>query len=170
MTSSSEPNPVQAVVGAGVVLIGIGLAVGALSVPSAAGYGGVGPNFLPWACAAALFVCGVLIVREARTGGVRAMDPPAGSRQVYWPAFLWVCAGMLANAALITTIGFILSCTLCYFLAVQGLRLAGGQPMLQPGTMVTDVLTGAVISAPVFWTFTQFLAINLPGLTRTGWL
>jgi len=27
-----------------------------------------------------------------------------------------------------------------------------------------------MISAPVYWTFTQFLAINLPGLTQTGWL
>jgi putative tricarboxylic transport membrane protein len=26
------------------------------------------------------------------------------------------------------------------------------------------------ISAPVFWMFTQFLAINLPGLTGTGWI
>jgi putative tricarboxylic transport membrane protein len=33
-----------------------------------------------------------------------------------------------------------------------------------------DLVTGLAISAPVFWTFTQFLAINLPGLTATGWL
>ena len=31
-------------------------------------------------------------------------------------------------------------------------------------------VTGLCISAPVFWIFTQFLAINLPGLTGTGWL
>jgi len=48
-----------------------------------------------------------------------------------------VSAGLLLNAALITTLGFILSCTLCYLLA---------------------------------WMFTQFLAINLPGLTNTGWI
>jgi len=33
-----------------------------------------------------------------------------------------------------------------------------------------DVATGLAIAAPVFWLFTQFLAINLPGLTATGWL
>jgi putative tricarboxylic transport membrane protein len=32
------------------------------------------------------------------------------------------------------------------------------------------VLVGLAIAAPVFWMFTQFLAINLPGLTETGWL
>lgn len=170
MTNSPESRKAQTAVGVGVLLIGLGLGVGAVSVPSASGYGGVGPNFLPWVCAVALSVCGILIVREARTGGFRAMDEPSGSRQAYWPAFLWVCAGMLANAALITTIGFILSCTLCYLLAVQGLRLAAGQPVLQPGIVALDVFTGAAISAPVFWTFTKFLAINLPGLTRTGWL
>jgi putative tricarboxylic transport membrane protein len=27
-----------------------------------------------------------------------------------------------------------------------------------------------VLSAPVYWMFTKFLAINLPGLTNTGWI
>jgi putative tricarboxylic transport membrane protein len=82
-----------------------------------------------------------------------------------------VSAGLLANAALIGTVGFIISCTLCYVLAVQGLRRASRQPQAgNAGTWAKDVFTGAAISAPVFWAFTQFLAINLPGLTETGWL
>jgi putative tricarboxylic transport membrane protein len=153
-----------------VVLIALGLAAGAVSIPSAAGYGGIGPNFLPWLIAAVLAICGVMIIREARTGGFRSMEPPSGSEHGYWPGFAWVSAGLLANAALITTIGFIFSCTLCYLLAVQGLRRAAGQASLQPGTLAVDLGTGLAISAPVFWTFTQFLAINLPGLTGTGWL
>ncbi|PZQ73744.1 MAG: tripartite tricarboxylate transporter TctB, partial [Variovorax paradoxus] len=32
------------------------------------------------------------------------------------------------------------------------------------------LLVGLAISAPVFWAFTKFLAINLPGLTATGWI
>jgi putative tricarboxylic transport membrane protein len=77
---------------------------------------------------------------------------------------------LLVNAALITTIGFILSCTLCYVLAVQGLRRAAGQAAGQPRTLLADLVAGVVLSAPVFWTFTQFLAINLPGLTSSGWI
>ena len=39
----------------------------------------------------------------------------------------------------------------------------------------TDESSSALVAvnanaAPVFWLFTQFLAINLPGLTNTGWL
>jgi putative tricarboxylic transport membrane protein len=27
-----------------------------------------------------------------------------------------------------------------------------------------------LIAAPVYWLFTQLLAVNLPGLTASGWL
>ncbi|KQM80125.1 tripartite tricarboxylate transporter TctB family protein [Xylophilus sp. Leaf220] len=165
----ASPWP-QTLVGVGVLLTGLGLGFGATGISSDAGYGGVGPNFLPWVVAIALTLCGGFIVWEARSGGFRAMDAPSGAEQAHWSAFVWVSAGLLLNAGLITHIGFILSCTLCYLLAVQGLRRAAGQPAAaQPKTWVADALTGFAISAPVFWAFTQFLAINLPGLTATGW-
>ena len=171
MKQANSPFALQTLVGAGVLLIGAGLAFGALSIPSEAGYAGVGPNFLPWLVAAVLALCGVLIVREALTGGFRELEQEAeGSPAPYWPGFIWVSAGLLANAALITTIGVILSCTLCFMLAVQGLRRASGQNAMQPAVLVKDLITGFLIAAPVFWMFTQFLAINLPGLTTTGWL
>jgi putative tricarboxylic transport membrane protein len=172
MTTPQEGRHVlpQTLVGAGIVLVGAALAVGALGIPSAAGYGGVGPNFLPWAIAIVLVLCGILIVREARTGGFRELDAPSGAQHGWWPGFAWVTAGLLANAALITTIGFILSCTLCYVLAVQGLRRAQGQRAGAARVVAIDVFTGLAIAAPVYWMFTQFLAINLPGLTSTGWL
>ena len=76
-------------------LTGLGLAVGALTIPGEAGYGGVGPNFLPWLVAGVLLVCGVLIVREALTGGFRDMGSPrapmrpgpgwSGCRPGCWP-------------------------------------------------------------------------------------
>jgi putative tricarboxylic transport membrane protein len=169
MTQASSRRTVQTLVGALVALTGIALGAGALKIPGAAGYSGVGPNFLPWLVAVVLLVCGVLIVREARTGGFRDMEPPSGADRAWWPGLVWVTAGLLANAALITTIGFILSCTLCYLLAVQGLRRAQDQS-IAPRTLAVDVFSGLVIAAPVFWMFTKFLAINLPGLTRTGWI
>ena len=170
MTQPTSPSMAQTAVGAGVVLIGLALAAGAINIPSAAGYGGIGPNFLPWAISAVLALCGLMLIVEARTTGFRELEPPTGAARGYWPGFAWVTAGLLANAALITTIGFILSCTLCYLLAVQGLRRAAGEDAGHPRVLGIDVVTGLAISAPVFWTFTQFLAINLPGLTATGWL
>ncbi|RZL86486.1 MAG: tripartite tricarboxylate transporter TctB family protein [Variovorax sp.] len=173
LESESPPPAVwpQTLVGIGVLVTGLALAFGSLSISSEAGYGGVGPNFLPWLVSIALIVCGVWIIWEARTGGFRDMDAPSGAVHPYWAGFAWVTAGLLLNAALITTIGFIFSCTLCYLLAVQGLRRANGQAGANSArTWIIDIVTGLLISAPVFWMFTQFLAINLPGLTGTGWL
>ena len=170
MTQQQHPSKLQALIGAGVLLIGLGLAAGAVSIPSAAGYGGVGPNFLPWLVAVSLVACGTFLVWEARTGGFREMDALTCASVAYWPGFAWVSAGLLANAALITTVGFIVSCTLCFALAVQGLRGAEGKASLRPAQLVKDIGIGIAIAAPVYWMFTQFLAINLPGLTSTGWL
>ena len=161
----------EVLVSAAIIAVGAAMAWGAVGIPSEAGYGGVGANFLPWVVALALVVCGAVLLREALTGGYRAMEEAPGDGQPDWRGFAWVSAGLLLNAALITTLGFILSCTLCYVLAVQGLRRAAGQPRAgAPRTWAVDLLTGALIAAPVFWAFTQLLAINLPGLTRTGWL
>ena len=162
----------QTLVGGGVVLLGLGLGVGAVGIPSTVGYAGVGPNFLPWLVSVALLLCGGFMVYEARTGGFRDMEDGAAAdgEKPYWPGFVWMSAGLLANAALITTLGFILSCTLCFVMAARGLRNAAGQPGLGVKSWVNDAVTGLLIAAPVYWMFTKFLAINLPGLTQSGWL
>ena len=171
MTMTKQPDSlVQTLIGAGVALTGLALAAGALDLSSNAGYGGVGPIFLPWLVALALMVCGAFITWEARSGDFRSMDLPSGAAQAYWPGFAWLSAGLLANAALITTIGFIFSCTLCFVLAVQGLRGAEGKASRGPAGWLKDASIGLAISAPVYWMFTKFLAINLPGITSTGWL
>ena len=170
--AGSIPSPRwQAAVGAAVVLVAAGMAWGALQIPGDAGYGGVGPNFLPWLCAAVLALCGLLLVREALSGGYHQAADPGGEPRAALAPFAWVTAGLLLNAALIETLGFIIGCTLCYALAVQGLRRANGQQgLLAPRALAVDLGTGLAIAAPVFWLFTQFLAISLPGLTSTGWL
>ena len=160
----------ESAVGAGVLALGGFLAAGAVEISGEAGYGGVGPNFLPWLIAGFLLVCGVLLLWEARSGGFRAIDEPEGAAEGHWQGFAWVSAGLLANAALITTLGFVLSCGLCFALAVRGLRIAEGKAGGGAKRSVTDLLTGVAISAPVFWMFTKLLAINLPGLTASGWL
>ena len=63
-----------------------------------------------------------------------------------------------------------LSCALCFVLAVRGLRLSEGKAAGSPRQTVVDAVTGLLIAAPVYWLFTRLLAINLPGLTGTGWI
>jgi putative tricarboxylic transport membrane protein len=157
-------------VGAGVLALGALIAAGATQISSDAGYGGVGPNFLPWVVGGLLAVCGAFLVWEALTGGFRQLEEASGAERGHWPGFVWVSVGLLVNAALITTLGFILSCTLCFVLAVRGLRSSEGRLDLSLRALVVDALIGMAIAAPVFWMFTKFLAINLPGLTDTGWI
>ncbi|WP_066271860.1 tripartite tricarboxylate transporter TctB family protein [Hydrogenophaga palleronii] len=170
--TSPTPNhrPGQLAMGIGALLVAAVLAIGALSIPSDAGYAGVGPNFLPWVVSAALAVCGVLLIREVLTGGYRQMPEPSGAARGDWRALAWVSAGVLLNAALITTIGFILSCSLCFVLAVRGLRMSEGKPAGGLPQTVKDAVTGILIAAPVYWLFTKVLAVNLPGITASGWI
>lgn len=172
-TEDTDPRNasfLQALVGLGVVGIALGMGVGALSIPSAAGYAGVGPNFLPWLVTIGLLVCGIFMLYHARTGGFRHMEEGQPGPAPYWPGFIWMSAGLLANAALITTIGFIFSCAISFVLASRGLRNAEGQSSQGLKSWLTDLVVGLLIAAPVYWMFTQFLAINLPGLTQSGWL
>jgi putative tricarboxylic transport membrane protein len=166
-----RPVPVlqQTLVGAGVLVVATLLAAGATQISSEAGYSGVGPNFLPWLVAAALAACGVWILWEARTGGFRNAEEPSGAEHGDWIGFAWVSAGLITNALLITRIGFVFSCTACFVLAARGLRLCEGKPA-GPAVLARDALVGLAIAAPVYWMFTKLLAINLPGLTATGWL
>jgi putative tricarboxylic transport membrane protein len=160
----------QALVGAGTAVLGLAMMAGAVMIPGEAGYGGVGPNFLPWVVSVALTLCGALLLAEALRGGFRRMEEPSGAERGHWPGFAWVSAGLLANAALITTLGFILGCTLCFLLAVRGFKSAEGRLDWNLAALLKDALIGFAIAAPVYWMFTKLLAINLPGLTSTGWI
>ena len=160
----------QTLIGAGSLLLAGLLAWGARDISSVAGYAGVGPNFLPWVVAGVLALCGAWLIYEAHSGGWRQMDEPSGAAQGDWVALAWVAAGIAANAALLTNIGFILSCTVCFMLAVRGLRGSEGKPHGGARAGVLDFVTGFLIAAPAYWLFTKVLGINLPGLTATGWL
>ena len=170
MSGQSSVVRHQSLVGIGALLVGAVMAYGATFISSEAGYAGVGPNALPWLVAVVLLVCGCWLIWEARTGGYREMEAPSGAAQGDWRAVSWVVTGIVANASLITVIGFILACSLCFALAVRGLRIAEGRAGGGLRQSLIDAITGLLIAAPVFWMFTKLLAINLPGLTGSGWL
>ena len=68
MIEMHEPAPRhagQVAIGLGALGVAAVLAVGAWNIPSAAGYSGVGPDFLPWVMSAAMAVCGTLLVWQA---------------------------------------------------------------------------------------------------------
>ncbi len=170
MSHSSRSQRHQALIGAAVLVVGALMAWGASGLPEGVGYSGVGPAVLPWFVAGVLLLCGALLLAHALRGGYRHLELGSGAERGDWPALAWVSAGILANAALVTTLGFVLSCALCFTLAVRGLRIAERKPAGSARQTLVDALTGLAIAAPAFWLFTKLLAINLPGLTATGWI
>ncbi|MED5619187.1 tripartite tricarboxylate transporter TctB family protein [Ideonella sp. BN130291] len=159
----------QKLLGVGALVIAGVLAAGAAQIHGAAGYSGVGPGFVPWVVAGAMALCGVLLLVQAFSGGLRDLPAPP-AMPPYWRGMAWVTAGLLLNAALITYVGFIPSCALLFALAARGFRLSMDQPVRGVTSLLRDAAIGVAISAPVFWLFTKLLGLNLPGLTHTGWL
>jgi len=167
---SSRSVPAQALIGAGALVLGGLLAWGASGLPPVVGYSGVGPAVLPWFVSLVLMGCGVTLLWQALRGGYAVLEQGSGAARGDWHAMAWVSAGVLSNAALMTRLGFVLSCALCFALAVRGLRLSEGRAGGGFVQLLLDLLTGMAIAAPAFWLFTKVLAINLPGVTATGWI
>jgi putative tricarboxylic transport membrane protein len=174
MFSSASKKTVETALGAVFCLVGGGFAYGALDISSDAGYGGVGPNFLPWVVAIALSVCGLGLIWQGLTTGYLERDEPEGAMQGDWIGFAWVSAALLANAVLIQNLGFVLSCTLCFVLAVRGFHYSQGKRSADIQTALKTIalsaFIGLCIAAPVYWMFGMLLGIQLPALTSTGWI
>lgn len=161
-------NKQHTAVGMGGLVLSFILMIGAVHIDGNAGYAGIGPNFLPWLVAGVFGFCSAVLVWEGLRGGFSNFEPSDDAATGDWYGFAWVSAGLLLNAALITTIGFVLSCSLLFMLAVHGFRNQKGWP--KPLGLMRDAVIGALISGPVFWLFGMLLGINLPSLTGTPWL
>jgi putative tricarboxylic transport membrane protein len=160
----------QSLVSLAVLLAGVVLALGARGISSAAGYSGISGSFTPWLVAGGLMLGGFLLFLQSMRNGFSYFPKPSGADSADWFSFSWVIVGLVLNALLIEKIGFVLSCTLCYWCAVKGLRRADNSSRDGVRNQLIDVLVGFVLAAPVFWLFSRLLKINLPALTKTGWL
>ena len=73
--------PAEIALSAGVLVLGIGVAIGTALLPSEGGYARIGPNFMPAVVGGGLIVIGVWLLYEAFAGGWRDMpdDSPAAA-------------------------------------------------------------------------------------------
>ena len=154
-------SPAEIALSAGVLALGIGVAVGTALLPSEGGYARIGPNFVPGVVAFGLIVVGVWLLYEALAGGWRNLpdeSPEArGEHAFSAPAFLWVTAGLFAHMILIGTAGFVIAGAVLMACVARGFRSR---------RFGRDLAIGFVLALAAFLFFVKFLNVGLPG----GWL
>ena len=154
-------SPAEIALSAGVLVLGIGVAVGTALLPAEGGYSRIGPNFVPGVVGFGLIVVGIWLLYEALASGWRHMpdaSPEARGEHAFDPsAFLWVTAGLFAHMILIGTAGFVIAGAVLLACVARGF---GSRRFIR------DLAIGFVLALGAFLFFVKFLNVGLPG----GWL
>ncbi|MCO6058978.1 tripartite tricarboxylate transporter TctB family protein [Pseudomonas sp. MOB-449] len=156
--------PAQMAVGISLVVISVVLAYGAHQFPAEMGFTILGAHVYPYAVAIFLGGVGVLLSFQASTGGPPEVAAEEGQSDEVLPGgragAVWITAGLLSVALLITHIGFVLSAGLLFTCAARGF---GSRNPLR------DLAIGVALTLPVYWLFTTGLGVSLPPLVN-AWI
>jgi len=154
MANTATKHSGQVVLSIAVVLLGTALAYGTNQLPEASGYAKVGPRLMSAIVSGGLIVLGVLLLKEALTGGFRGVDETEHlETPTNWPAFLWISAGLILNGLLIVPAGFVIAGTLLFVLAARG---------FESTAYVRNAIVGLVIAGITYAFFTYGLGLGLP--------
>lgn len=149
----------QLALAAGYVALGAFVFYGSFTLPTGGGYAQVGPGVVPRIVGVVMLVLGVMLVREALTGGFRGVDEEEERRRgMDWTAFAWISAGIFAYGIFIERLGFILSSVLLFVPVARGF---GSRRWL------LNVAVGLALAAAIFAVFNYGLGLSLPaGILR----
>jgi putative tricarboxylic transport membrane protein len=142
--------------GFALVLLGILILAGTLSITVAPAYSRVGPRVFPLAVAAAMIVLGFLYAFESWKGAQTPIEDHAVN---LWPIVL-ISVGIALDALLMPSLGFVLSSAILFFLVAVGF---GSRRYLRDG------LVGLALSAVAYVTFVYGLGLRLPPGPFAGW-
>ena len=155
-------KPSHICIGAAILALSAFFVAGIPGISGDEGYAGLSPRFMPTLVAIGLAVCGALLLWQGLRGGFRNMpeeDAELLSAPHNFKGFLWVSAGLVANMALIGTLGFVLSSTLMMVCVARGYG---------SHRIARDALIGLLITVPMWALFEFLLGINLPLLPVAG--
>ena len=151
----------QLVLAIGVLLFGAALAFATTLLPESTGYAKVGPRLMPTLVSIGMILLGLLLIKEALTGGFRDVDETVHAANAIetatdWRAFGWVSAGLILNGLLIVPAGFVISGTLLFVFATRGFGGVGSRQYLN------NSVIGLVIAVSTYAFFTYGLGLALP--------
>lgn len=150
MTTARSLRLGEALLGGGVLALGLFVGAETMRIEVAPSYAAIGPTLFPFLIAAGLVLIGVLVLREALFGHV------AHERSGFaldWPAVGLVSAGLILQMLLIEAAGWIPAAALLFMAAA---RAFGSRRLL------LDAAIGLVLAGLAFAAFNYGLGLSLP--------
>lgn len=139
----------EAVLGGGVLALGLFVAVETALLEVGPSHAAVGPRLFPFLVATGLIVVGLALLREAFFGHIAHEQ----GWELDWRAVALVSAGLLVQMLLLESLGWIIATTLLFVAAT----LAFGSRRL-----VLDAAIGVVLTSLAFVIFNHGLGLGLP--------
>ena len=142
-----RPDWAALAIAAGLLALGIVLALDASRLGSGGAYARIGPQTIPYAIAVCLGGLAAWTAIEAWRG-----EFPARDRQDRLPV-LWIVGGLLAQMVLIKFVGFSLATGILFAMTARGFGRV---------SLPLALLSGILISAFVWFVFARILQLTLP--------
>jgi putative tricarboxylic transport membrane protein len=150
MTTTRSLRVGEAILGGGVLALGLFVAVETARLEVAPSHAAIGPTLFPFLIAGGLIIIGALVLREAFFGHVAH---ERGGFELDWLALALVSAGLIVQMFLLETVGWIPATTIL-FAAVA--RAFGSRRLL------LDAVIGLVLASLAFVVFNYGLGLDLP--------
>lgn len=114
-------------------------------------YSAYGPQIFPYIAVVALVACALYFLWQTATGRLDAIRADADKPD--WSGVIFISAGLLSQAFLIETLGFVISAAILFFAVAWGFR--SGKPL-------RDAIVAVILSLVTYLVFTQLLNLQLP--------
>lgn len=138
----------EAWLGAGLMVLAVGVAAEGATITSGFGYDTVGPRAFPYMIAAGLFASGLSILMAGAKGAPAEM-PPGG----HWIAVAAISLALILQMLLVPPLGWIPVSTVAFAVVAR----VFGRP-----NMVQNLLFGLVLAGATFLLFNYGLGFRLP--------
>lgn len=149
MTTGRSLRIGEAVLGGGVLALGLFVAVETALIKVGPTHAAIGPRLFPFLVAAGLIAVSLALLREAFVGHVAH----EGGFALDWPAVGLASAGLVAEMLLMEPVGWIVAATLLF----MGVARAFGSRRL-----LLDTAVGLVLAGLTFAIFNCGLGLSLP--------